>query len=103
MKIAGIRTTPLLLPYKKPFHWAHGVVEAAEVVLIELCTDVGLTGYGESMSTSPASAIDSLLRAAGDLCVGRSPFEITRLARRAYEELFAVRGNCSAPRFGAQV
>ena len=103
MKITEVRATPLRLPYRRPFHWARGLVEAAEVILVEVDTDTGVTGYGESMSSSPASAIQSLLQAAGDLCIGHSPFEITALMRRTYEHLFAARGTCSAPRFGAQV
>jgi len=103
IRIAEVKTTPLRLPYKKPFHWAQGVIEAAEVILVEVRTDAGVTGYGESMSTSPAGAIESLLQAAGNLCIGHSPFEINMLMRQAYQQLFAVRGNCSAPRFGAQV
>jgi len=35
--------------------------------------------------------------------MGRSPFDINALMREAYQYLFAVRGNCSAPRFGALV
>ena len=43
------------------------------------------------------------LQAAGKLCVGRSPFEITLLMRQAYQQLFAASCMCSAPRFSAQV
>jgi L-alanine-DL-glutamate epimerase-like enolase superfamily enzyme len=103
MRITEVRTTPLRLRYKSPFHWARGMIEAAEIVLVEVRTDAGLSGYGESMSTSPAGAIQSLLHAAGNLCIGHSPFEITSLMERAYQKLFAARGNCSAPRFGAQL
>jgi L-alanine-DL-glutamate epimerase-like enolase superfamily enzyme len=102
MKIAEIITTPLRLPYKSPFHWAQGIVEAAEIILVEVRTDAGITGYGESMSTLPAAAIESLVRTAGELCIGHSPFQVNALIRRAYQRLFAARGNCSAPRFAAQ-
>jgi muconate cycloisomerase len=55
------------------------------------------------MSSASASAVQSFLREAGELCIGRSPFEITLLMRQAYQRLFSARGNCSAPRFGALV
>ena len=103
MKITEVRTTPLRLPFKRPYHWARGVSEAVEVILVEVRTNADVTGYGESISTSPASAIQSLLQAAGKLCIGHSPFESTALMRRAYQHLFAARGNCSSPRFGGQV
>lgn len=103
MKITKIETRALRIPYKKPFHWAQGVIEAAEVVLVCVSTDTGVTGYGESMSSASASAVQSFLQQAGQLCIGRSPFESTTLVQQAYQHLFAARGNCSAPRFGALV
>lgn len=103
MKITRIETKPLRIPYKKPFHWAQGTIDAAEVVLVCIHTDEGLTGYGESMSSASASAVQSFLREAAALCIGRSPFEITSLWQSAHQHLFRARGNCSAPRFGALV
>lgn len=103
MKITEVKATPLRLPYKKPFHWAQGVIDAADVVLVEVHTDEGVSGYGESMSTVPAVAVQSLLQEAGSLCLGHDPFQIATLINKAYQHLFAARGNCSAPRFGAQV
>lgn len=85
MKITEVRTTPLRVPYKRPFHWARGVIEAADVILVEVRTDAGVTGYGESMNAAPASAMNSLVQAAGSLCIGHSPFGITALMHRAYQ------------------
>jgi L-alanine-DL-glutamate epimerase-like enolase superfamily enzyme len=103
LKITGIETRPLRIPYQQPFHWAQGVIEAADVILVSVNTDAGITGYGESMGSASAGAVQSLLHEAGKLCVGRSPFEITALLGQVYQHLFAARGNCSAPRFGALV
>ena len=103
MEITGINTTPLSIPYKKPFHWAHGVIKAAEVIFVEVKTNVGITGYGESIGSPSATTIQTLIKKAGTLCIGHSPFESNKLMRNAYQQLFAVHGTCSAPRFGAQV
>jgi len=103
MKIIAIETRPLRIPYKTPFHWAQGVIEAAEVILVSVRTDEGITGYGECMSSASASAIESLVQQVASLCVGQSPFEISSLLSRGYRHLFAARGNCSSPRFGAMV
>src|SRR5258707_1031548 len=103
MKIVGIETKPLRIPYKRPFHWAQGVIEAAEVVLVSIQTDDGIIGYGESMSSASAAAVQLFLQEAGRLFIDHSPFEISRLMGRAYQHLFAARGTCSAPRFGALV
>jgi len=103
MKITEIKTTPLLLPYKKPFYWAQGIISGAEIILLEVKTDTGITGYGESMASPSAIAVESLLQQAAKHCLGHSIFDNTALIRGAYKQLFAAHGTCSAPRFGAQI
>jgi L-alanine-DL-glutamate epimerase-like enolase superfamily enzyme len=49
LKITEVRTRPLLVPYTSPYHWAQGVIDGAMVILVEVDTDEGLTGYGESI------------------------------------------------------
>ena len=103
MKISEIVTTPLWIPYKQPYHWAKGVTLGAGVILVEVRTDEGVTGYGESIGTPSADAIRAYIELAGDICLGRSPFENARLMGEAYHTLFQVEGTCSAPRFAGQV
>lgn len=103
MKISRIRTTPLLVPYKKPYHWAKGIIHGAGVVLVEVHTDDGLIGIGECIATPSAAAIESYLKIAGRICTGRSPFENTRLMTECYHALFQALGTCSAPRYSGQV
>ena len=101
MKITAVESKPLRIPYKSAFHWSTGTMEAAEVVLVSVHTDQGITGYGESMSSAGATTITSLLHEAAKVCIGRDPLSINRLNADAYADLFAARGTCSAPRFGA--
>ena len=103
MKITDIKTTPLLVPYSKPFFWAQGVIEGACVVLVEVHTDAGLVGYGESIGAPSAEAIQVLLTHAARRCVGRDPFSNARLMSDAYHALFRASGTCSSPRFAGQV
>lgn len=103
MKITDIRTTPLLVPYKKPYHWAQGTVDGATVILVEVETDEGITGYGECIGTPSVAAIQAHLKLAGEICIGRSPFENARLMGEAYHALFQAFGTCSAPRYAGQV
>jgi L-alanine-DL-glutamate epimerase-like enolase superfamily enzyme len=103
VKITEVRTRPLLVPYTSPYHWAQGVIEGAMVILVEVETDTGLTGYGESIGTPSAEGIQSFINLAGTLCVGRSPFENAQLMAEAYHALFQALGTCSSPRFGGQV
>jgi muconate cycloisomerase len=103
LKITEVRTTPLLVPYTSPYHWAQGVIDGATVILVEVHTDEGLTGYGESVGTPSAEGIQSYIDMAGAICIDRSPFENAQLMAQAYHALFQALGTCSSPRFGGQV
>ena len=103
MKISEIVTTPLWIPYKQPYHWAQGVTLGAGVILVEVHTDEGVIGYGESIATPSAEAICAYLSLAAERCIDRSPFENARLMGEAYHTLFELKGTCSAPRFAGQV
>jgi len=103
LKISRIKTTPLLVPYKKPYHWAQGIIHGASVILVEVHTDEGLVGIGESIATPSSAAIESYLKIGAGICVGRSPFENSRLMGECYHALFQALGTCSAPRYAGQV
>lgn len=103
MKIETITTTPLFVPYKTPFYWARGVIEGAEVLLIEVQTDTGLKGYGECIAAPEGLAIKSIVDSAARLLIGRDPFQGRALMREVYTSLFRAQAVCSAPRFGGQI
>ncbi|NNK79773.1 MAG: mandelate racemase/muconate lactonizing enzyme family protein [Litoreibacter sp.] len=103
MKITGLKATPLLVPYRKPYHWAQGVIYGANVILVEVESDTGETGYGECIASPSADGILAYLKLVSDLCIGHSPFENTALMTKAYHVLFEALGTCSAPRFAGQV
>ena len=100
MKITNIRTTPLFMPYREPYHWAPGVTEGATVLLVEVETDEGIVGIGESMVWHTVDAVAGVIQAVTPLFVGQDPLDS--------ERLFAeVRGLPSAgnpaPRFANHV
>ena len=103
MKISLIKTTPLLVPYKQPYHWAQGIMHSAGVILVEVHTDDGIVGIGECIATPSAEAVQAYLKLCEDICLGRSPFANARLMEECYHALFKALGNCSAPRFSGQV
>lgn len=103
MRVSKVSTTPLLVPYTKPYYWAQGVIHGAGVLLVEVQTDEGLSGYGESIATPSAAAVAKYLERAAAICIGRRPYEIARLMGEAYHSLFQAFGTCSAPRFAGQV
>lgn len=103
MKISEIRFTPLLVPYTRPYYWAQGVIHGAAVILVEVETEEGIVGYGESVSTPSAEAIVAHLRLAADLCIGRDVLDGAGLLRKIYHALFQAYGTCSSPRYAGQV
>ncbi len=83
MRITGLRVTPLSLPFRVPYHWAGRVDHGANIVLVEIATDEGITGIGESTAGAPASAIAAMLRAQSSTFVGQSPYDIEMLLARS--------------------
>ena len=55
--IRNVHTTPLLLRNKVPYHWSHGVTYGAEVILVEVQTEEGVSGYGETIGTPRAAGV----------------------------------------------
>jgi L-alanine-DL-glutamate epimerase-like enolase superfamily enzyme len=83
MKIAAVKTTPLLLPFRQPYHWAGRVDHGAAVVLVEVETDSGVTGVGESTAPLAAEGTLSALTAVTPLFVGEPVHDVDRLVTRA--------------------
>ena len=83
MKIAAIRTTPLALAFKEPYHWAGRVDHAGAVVLVEVTTDEGLTGIGESVAAFPAEGIVAALQGVAPSFLGQPAYDVERLITQA--------------------
>ena len=83
MKISRITATPLALRFREPYHWAGRVDYGAALLLVEVETDTGLVGLGESTAGFPAEAALSQLRTAAALFVGEPVFDVERLLAQA--------------------
>ena len=83
MKIAAIQTTPLALAFKEPYHWAGRVDRAGAVVLVEVTTDDGLSGVGESVAAFPAEGVVAALKGVAPSFLGEPAFDVERLITRA--------------------
>lgn len=103
MKIVEIKTTPLLVPYTKPYYWAQGTIEGACVILVEVRTDDGTVGFGESIGSPSPQAVQCYLEQAARICMGRDPFSNARVMSEAYHALFRAAGTCSSPHLAGQV
>lgn len=83
MKIAALRATPLALRFQEPYHWAGRVDYGAVNLLVEVETDEGISGYGETTAARPADTALAALEGVAPLFAGRSPFDVERLMREA--------------------
>ncbi len=81
--ITGIRLTPLFLTFKEPYHWAGRVDYGSPVVLIEVETDAGITGVGESVSSLAAEMTTAALRSVESLFLGQPIHDVGRLVHEA--------------------
>ncbi len=82
-RITGVRLTPLFLAFRQPYHWAGRVDHGGAVVLVEIETDAGITGVGESTAPLAAASTVELLTAVGDQLVGRPAHDVLRLCEDA--------------------
>lgn len=101
--IKKIVTRPLLVPYKKPLITAYGKALGACALLVEVHSEEGVVGYGETIGTPSMQAMQTLVDGTASLIQGRSVFENSRLWHEIYKQYFMLHGTCSAPRFGAQM
>ena len=83
MRITGLRLTPLFLAFKQPYHWAGRVDLGSAVVLVEVETDAGITGIGESTASLAAEGTVAALRAVEPLFIGQPAHGVTRLCHEA--------------------
>ena len=81
--ITGVRLTPLFLTFKEPYHWAGRVDHGSPVVLVEVETDAGITGVGESVSSLAAEMTTAALRSVEPLFVGQPVHDVARLVHEA--------------------
>jgi L-alanine-DL-glutamate epimerase-like enolase superfamily enzyme len=92
MKIADVRTTVVAVPQKREYRssWRRSFQGSTPqiAVLVELETDDGLVGIGESPAVwaGSAEATVALIDAVRELLLGADPFEHDVLRRRLYAE-----------------
>ena len=89
MKITGLRTTIVTVPFCKPYTWRLGRCNGITSVLAEVTTDQGLIGIGESPCFfPPADAIKATMDSTEPLLIGEDPFDHERI----YKRILGMRG-----------
>ena len=79
MKVTGIKVTPVTVPMEAPLRWSMGVETGTTRAIIEVSTDEGITGIGE---TYGGNAVEHAIAAAKPYVVGLDPLETGILNHR---------------------
>ncbi|MCK5364784.1 MAG: muconate cycloisomerase, partial [Gammaproteobacteria bacterium] len=73
MKILAVRTTPLVVPFKRPTHSSYGPRDAARVIMVEVEDDAGRIGIGESIAGPDMRSVATVLDEVSGSVIGRDP------------------------------
>ncbi len=84
MKITAIRTHTVNIPLVTGYRWAPGVYFGATKGLIEVETDLGITGWGEVATPELAALVQAEL---AHRLVNADPFDVDDCQRRAVPEV----------------
>jgi len=79
VKVVDIRATSVTVPLHRPLRWSFGVEFTTTRTVVELITDEGLIGVGE---TRGGDEIVRSLELHRDLYIGLDPLEVSRITRR---------------------
>ena len=102
MKIKDIRLTRLFSKFKTPYVWAMGKNLGQTTILVEVETDAGVVGYGETAPTMTSpEAIHSLLLTGKTVLIGQPITQIADLMKRFFTRNFGHHyASQSHPRIG---
>lgn len=79
MKITDMKTTVISVPYTEPEHWAWGVRLGLTAIIIEISTDSGIMGLGESTPFTGVEYALGVLNASRQYLKDQDPFDIERI------------------------
>ncbi len=79
MKIVDLKLTPVTVPMEAPLRWSLGVETGTTRTIVELITDEGLVGLGE---TYGGAATVRALEFVRPMLIGADPFELDRILRK---------------------
>jgi glucarate dehydratase len=86
--ISTVRATPISVPLKAPYHWSCGFVSGFSRTIVEVETDDGAVGLGESPSPSDAPLINEVL---GPLLLDADPYDHADCERRCVPSIRELR------------
>lgn len=88
MHITEIRATPINIPLDLAYFWSVGVNRGFSKTVIQVFTDDGIVGLGETPAAGHAHLIDEAL---APLLIGMDPFDLAACERRCLTEWRSAR------------
>jgi glucarate dehydratase len=76
VKIVDFKSTPVTVPMEAPLRWSLGVETGTSRTIVELLTDEGIVGLGETYGGEPTMRALESVRA---MIIGSDPFQFERL------------------------
>lgn len=76
MKVAQVKVTSVSVPLAAPIRWPWGCRVDAERAIVQLFTDEGIVGLGETVGGEP---VPTILEGLAQKTIGESPFELERI------------------------
>ncbi len=103
LKIKAIKATPLYLEFKEPYYWAQGVNFGAKMVLIEIESEDGTIGFGETFGAPNCEMTVHAYDAFRSILVGMDVGSITAIMARCHQAVFASQGPGNHRKLSLQV
>lgn len=96
MKIKEIKATPVRIPFTEPEIWAMGQRAMVTAIIVEVVTDSGEVGLGESVAVPDVDIVLTAIKGAARRLTGQDPRDINNL----WQQLQFLEGWCHYPYVG---
>ena len=101
--IKSIKTTPLYLEFKEPYFWAQGTNYGARMVLVEIESDDGTIGFGESFGAPNCEMTVHAYDALSSGLIGKDARNINAMMAYCHQAIFASQGPGNHRKLSLQV
>jgi L-alanine-DL-glutamate epimerase-like enolase superfamily enzyme len=78
MKIESIKATPVTIAFIEPEIWSQGVREGVTAVVVQVITDQGLVGIGESVPAPSPPITLAAIESAAEALIGKDPRRVVQ-------------------------
>jgi len=96
MKIESVQATPVTIAFTEPEIWSQGVRHGVTAIVVEVATNAGITGVGESVPAPSPEVTLAAIDSAAKTILGKDPRQI----QRRWLDMQSLGGWCSFPYVG---